>query len=307
MSQRAKRDEYYTLRETVDRELAHYDADLAGKRILCNTNDGPESRFMQWAADNADRLHLRSVTGVSYCPDVDTIFGGEGGTRWDLKDGGFVPTPLSGTGSFDCPEALNMLSTCDVILGNPPFSLWDDWFRAVDHSGKGFLAIGSLNMTLNHAVLPAFVEGRCWLGVTADNHTAFRIPNDYDFDVDSVMTGEREGSRAVALNGIRWFTNLPSGLAGKGLDMHTGVAYDPGLHPYFDGTHIINCDSKNLIPDDYDGPMGVPINVMDSLSPAPHAAFELLGSVNGGVGPYDLAKSMVNGEAKYKRACIRRR
>lgn len=307
MSQRAKRDEYYTLRETVDRELAHYDADLAGRRILCNTNDGPESRFMQWAADNAGRLSLRSVTGISYSPDTDTIFGGDGGARWDLKDGEFIPTPLSGSGSFDCPEALDMLSQCDVVLGNPPFSLWDDWFRVIDRSRKGFLAIGSLNMTLNHAVLPAFVEGRCWLGRTADKHIWFRIPDSYGFDIDTVLVKEREGRRAVALNSIRWFTNLPSGLIGKGGDAHTGVAYDPKLHPYFDGTDIIDCDSKNLIPDDYHGPMGAPINVMDMLSPSPDAAFELLGAVNGGVAPYDLAKSMVGGEAKYKRVCIRRR
>lgn len=253
------KDEFYTLRENVEMELRHYSQHFAGKFVLCNCNDGEDSEFMNYFIDNFDELCLRKLVGVEFSQDNSFAYASV------FEESGYgYRQRLSGNGDFRSPECVEFFKDADIVVTNPPFSLFKDFFLLLLEHDKKFLTLAnSATFSLKYA-WPYFYRGEVWLGGES-GPMYFRVPDDYE---GKVVYGE---NRALSL-GIAWYTNLEHGITNGPLELTK--EYSPELYPFYDNYPIINVDKVKDIPKDYYGKMGVPISYFYRHNPE---QFKILG------------------------------
>lgn len=312
-------DEFYTQLSTIEDECQHYRQYFKDKVIFCNADDpahsddgvdhfgdgqgGYTSNFFRYFMLNFERLGLKKLIATHFDPKKPTykleLVGDRDGdgkiTNLDV-----LKTPLKGNGDFRSPECLELLSECDMVVTNPPFSLMPEYLPTLVNSGKLFLVLGNLNHVQYKELLPYFIDGTCWLGHKA-GHFWFRVPDYYepkktDYKQDS------DGQKWRRQGNICWFTNVDIEKRHHPLDLFK--RYTPQEYPTYDTYDAIHCDRYSNIPMDYDGIIGVPTTYMAYHCPE---QFEIVGEFkHGSDGPFDLAKPIVNGQEKYMRMAIRR-
>lgn len=290
LARKYKRDEFYTCRSTVEDELYHYTKHFKGKIVLCNCDDDEYSEFFKYFQSRFDVLGLKKLIGVHYENKK-----GKPSYKLELykdtnKDGVVnfkdkaIKTPIYGNdeylaGDFRSPECIELLKEADIVVTNPPFSLWRKFLAQLMEYGKKFLIIGRLTHLFKKEVFPLFKEDKIWLGISIHSGAReFKIPYDYDI---SISTGNRPNDRNtkyIKIGGVRWVTNLKTTYKQKPLDMRE-VYYNPEACQKYDNYMGINVNRTAEIPCDYPYIVGVPLSFIDKYCPE---QFELLGITDSG-------------------------
>ena len=310
-AKKTKKDEFYTRREDIENELSHYAEHFRGKVVYCNCDDPVTSEFWQFFMRNFRPWGLKKLIATHYEPDeknyaymleVSEDTNGDGVVDW--KDEPTI-TQIPCNGDFRSATCIELLKQADIVVTNPPFSLFREYVAQLMEYGKKFLIIGPQNAITYKEIFPLLMGDKMWLGYGFNHGDAyFRVPpesaGEYAAGVYNPDTG------LVHFRNCTWYTNLdipkrhiPMDLRGN---YYVGHEDD---YPRYDDIDAINVDKLAFIPCDYDGVMGVPITFLAQYCPE---QFEIVGKINNGPPePLDLAKPKINGAFKYKRIAIRRR
>lgn len=294
----AKQDEFYTQLVDIEKELKYYKQHFQGKVVLCNCDDPYESNFFKYFALNFNALGLKKL--IATCYNGSPVSGNEllldfGDTVDDPKkiaykveitevtdvngDGAInladvkylmqndknVISILKGNGDFRSQECIELLKQADIVVTNPPFSLFREYLAQLVRYDKKFLIIGNQNAISYKECFQLIKENKMWLGASVHSgDREFKIPPTYEVRSKSLRVDEN-GNRYIRVVGIRWFTNLDYPQRHEELILYK--RYTPEEYPIYDNYDAINVNSTSDIPMDYDGLMGVPITFMDKYNP----------------------------------------
>lgn len=301
-----KKDEFYTQLSDIEKELVHYREYFRDKVVFCNCDDPYESNFFKYFALNFNALGLKKLIATCYdgspiaqqelplfadednepkkkaykveiseVPDLD----GNGST--DLVDVQLLlkssehnaKAELRGNGDFRSPECIELLKQADVVVTNPPFSLFREYIDVLVKYNKKFLIIGNQNAVTYKEIFPMIKENRLWFGASIHSgDREFRVPDSYPLNAAGHRVDEL-GVKYIRVKGVRWFTNID--YPQRHEDLILIKRYTPEEYPHYENFDAINVNSTNDIPCDYKGIMGVPITFLDKYSPD---QFEILGT-----------------------------
>ena len=284
-AKRAKKDEFYTQRVDIENELRHYKAHFEGKVVLCNCDDPRQSEFFKYFAENFEKLKLKRLIATCYkSQDVDLfsqrsceraicqIYEGDKNGNMIVDDDEVGVHELKGDGDFRSAECIEILKEADIIVTNPPFSLFREYVTQLVKYGKKFLIIGNVNAITYKEIFPLIMRNELWLGISIHSgDRKFGVPDDYPLNAASCGVDET-GRRFIRVKGVRWFTNLDYPQRHESLPLYK--RYSSEEFPQYDNYDAIEVSKTADIPLDYDGIMGVPITFMDKYSPE---QFEILG------------------------------
>lgn len=250
-----KNDEFYTQLTDVAEELKHYRQHFAGKTVFCNCDDPTWSAFWKYFHLNFSVLGLRKLISTHYDKNEPTYkMEYEGGDDDNIEVGTIIP--LEGNGDFRSQECLDLLDECDIVVTNPPFSLFREYVKTLVEHEKKFLIIGNKNAITYKEFFPLLKENVVWIG--------YGSPSEF---------GRPDGSITKQVNGLsRWFTNLD--IQKRHEKLLLWKHYMSEDYPKYDNYDAINVDKVADIPVDYEGVMGVPITFLDKYNPE---QFEILG------------------------------
>ena len=321
---RAKKDEFYTRLADIECELRHYQKFFAGKVVLCNCDDPYKSNFFKYFAIHFNRLGLRKLIATCCAGshvvqtksdfdnqavrfDVTEVrdFNGDDATfdvRRLLDNDKNSVTYLEGDGDFRSPECVEALKEADVVVTNPPFSLFREYVAQLVAFDKRFLIIGNMNAITYKEIFPLIKENKIWLGYGFKGDPHFRVPDDYEERAVRFWIDE-SGQKWRSFGNMHWFTNLDVSKRHENILLR--MKYSPERYPRYDTCDAIEVAKTAEIPQDYFGVMGVPITFLDKHNPA---QFEIVGKIDSGkIDEYNLANPIVNGKNKFKRLAIRRK
>ncbi len=313
---KAKKDEFYTLLKTIEDELKYYKDHFRDKTVFCNCDDPQESNFVKYFSMNFEHLGLKKLIATHYKeanlftqePPYKLEYTGDKNNNRKPDPEEFM-TEMIGTGDFRSDECIELLKEADIVVTNPPFSLFREYIAQLMEHDKKLLIIGNINALTYKEVFPLFRENKVWLGASIHSgDREFQVPNDYPLNAAGCRVDE-DGNRFISVKGVRWFTNLDYKERHKNLTLYK--KYTPEEFPKYDYYDAINIDRTADIPMDYEGAMGVPITFIDKYNPD---QFEILSSndirLNNQVPfkEHGLIKdnhSAINGKPKYVRIVIR--
>ena len=285
----AKKDEFYTQLEDINNELKHYREHFRGKTVLCNCDDPRVSNFFTYFAYNFEFLGLKKlITTCDKNQNADLFSQGQCEKAVYLvyegdKNGNHIPDaeeigvlPLEGDGDFRSRECIELLKEADIVVTNPPFSLFREYVAQLIEYDKKFLIIGHQNAITYKEIFPLIQQNKIWLGYGFKGGAGHFISH-YE---DRATAGDhREGM--IRVSGVTWFTNLET--AKRHEDLILYKKYTPEEYPNYDNFNAVDVGKTADIPIDYDGIMGVPITFLDKYNPE---QFEILGLTQ--IGCHDL-------------------
>ncbi len=274
----AKKDEFYTQLPDIERELKHYKHHFKGKVVYCNCDDPRVSNFFHFFSYNFEKLGLKRLIATCYKnADVDIFSRSEAEKAVMLeytgdRNGNFVPdpeeigiTPLQGDGDFRSLECIELLKQADIVVTNPPFSLFREYVAQLMEYEKKFLIIGNVNATTYKEIFPLIQQNKLWIGPSIrSGDREFEVPADYPLHAAGYRI-DADGNKFIRVKGIRWFTNLD--FRERHEDLILYKTYCPEEYPHYDNYDAINVGVTKEIPMDYDGVIGVPITFLDKYSP----------------------------------------
>lgn len=252
-----KNDEFYTQLSDIEKELRHYKEHFAGKTIFCNCDDPEWSNFWKFFMLNFEHWGLKKLVATHYEP--------EGAPSYKLEYYGKTAltrkTDFTGNGDFRSEESSRLLDEADIVVTNPPFSLFREYLASLIERKKLFLIIGNKNALTYKEVFRLLNTNQTWLGVTAPK--VFTQPD----------------GTTKTFGNICWFTNLLHKKRNEELLLFKKYAGHESHYPKYDNYDAIDVSKVADIPVDYEGVMGVPITFMDKYNPE---QFEILGIMNTG-------------------------
>ena len=203
----AKNDEFYTRIEDVAEELRHYKKHFAGKVVLCNCDDPTWSAFWRYFHLNFAELGLKKLISTHYDRTEPTYkMEYEGGDDNNVEVG--VKTPLEGNGDFRNRECLDLLDESDIIVTNPPFSLFREYVAVLMQHQKKFLILGNMNALTYKEIFPLIRDNQLWYGASIHSgDRKFYVPNDYPLKASGCGV-DSNGQKFIRVKGVRWYTNL---------------------------------------------------------------------------------------------------
>ena len=291
LAKRAKNDEFYTRLEDVEAELAHYPDKFRDKAVYLNCDDPDRSAFWEYFEAEFQRLGLKRLIATHYT-EGEASFGKEILRGRD----GVVRFDLAGDGDFRNDECVELLKQSDIVVTNPPFSLFREFVAQLIEHGKEFLIIGNMNAITYREVWPLIHSGGMRLsGIKA---MRFRINSDAPVKAMQVVI---EGVRYQSLGNAAWFTTLDDARRRKQLPLCKEYAGNEDNYPRYDNYDAINVNKVKDIPLDYLGVMGVPITFLDKWNPE---QFEILGYPDGKLSPGQW-NPYVGGKAVYARILVK--
>lgn len=346
-----KNDEFYTRYEDIESEMNayfEYDHDVfRGKTVLCPCDDHEWSNFTKFFATNFERFGMKKLISTSYVRsagskqttltefesplydrDLHDTHGKLFILTYDTDGSGVIDQNdvefkgyLKGDGDFRSPEVCALRDEADIIVTNPPFSLFREFIKWI--GDKRFIVLGNMNAITYKEIFPKIMENRMWLGYRSlSKDMYFTVTEDYQ---KWLLENKKEGSAYKVLNGVVmgrlasvcWYTNLEHGKRHERMVMDTmknNLRYNQklikkignlGVYPKYDGQDIIEVPYVDAIPSDYRGAMGVPITFLDRYNPD---QFEIIGEAKHGLdGPFDLFAPMIDGRQVFTRLLIRLR
>ena len=301
----AKKDEFYTQLTDIERELQHYWSHFRDKVVLCNCDDPYESNFFKYFALRYNQLGLKRlictcyngspVQGnelmidwgdfkqepkkLAYKVEITEVrdLNGDGAVdlsdvRYLLKNDKNVLTILKENGDFRSRECIELLQQADIVVTNPPFSLFREYLAQLIQHDKKFLIIGNINAITYKEVFPLIKDNKLWLGPSiSSGDRKFNVPDDYPLSATGCGV-DADGRKYIRVKGVRWFTNLDHNKRHEELDLV--CHYSPEEYPNYYNYQGIEVGKTIDIPFDYDGVMGVPITFLDKYCPE---QFEIIG------------------------------
>ena len=281
----AKKDEFYTQLGDIEREVMHYREYFCGKTVLCNCDDPRVSNFFHYFSYNFEFLGLKKLISICYKNQERDLFTTKATDRaiWleydGDKNGNRIPDPeeigihyLDGDGDFRKEESINLLKRADVVVTNPPFSLFREYVAQLVKYEKKFLIIGNVNALKYKEIFPLIKQDKMWLGCSIHSgDREFGVPDDYPLEASSCRIDEK-GRKFIRVKGVRWYTNIEHKERHEEMILYR--KYDPAVYPRYVNYDAIEVSKTADIPCDYDGVMGVPITFMDKYNPD---QFEIVG------------------------------
>ena len=321
-AKRQKNDEFYTQLADIENELRHYKAHFRDKVVYLNCDDPYESNFFKYFALNFNELGLKKLLATSYAGSsvageqlalhlapaykteitrVDDL-SGDGATglsdvRLLLESDPSAVTQLEGDGDFRSAECIELLEEADVVVTNPPFSLFREYVAQLIDHGKQFLILGQQNAITYKEIFPLLKDGKMWLGNDNGGEKWFRVPMDYEIKTESRKKID-DGAKYFSMGSVNWYTNLDHRKRHE--EMILVKRYRPEDYPTYDNYDAIDVSRVANIPRDHDGPMGVPITFLDKHNPE---QFRIVKFRKGD----DDRDLRVNGKEPYFRIVIQRR
>ena len=301
----AKKDEFYTQLPDIEKELMHYKSYFRDKVVFCNCDDPYESNFFKYFALNFNALGLKKlmatcyngspVSGnellldfgdtvddpkkVAYKVEISEVTDCNGDGAVDLSDvrtllqnDKNVISILKGNGDFRSAECIALLKEADIVVTNPPFSLFREYVAQLVEYDKLFLIIGNVNAITYKEFFPLIKANKVWMGASIHSgDREFQVPDSYPLNAAGSRIDEK-GRKFIRVKGVRWFTNMDYPQRHEDLVLYK--RYSPEEYPKYDNYDAINVDVTTDIPYDYDGVMGVPITFLDKYNPE---QFEIIG------------------------------
>ena len=343
----AKKDEFYTQLSDIERELQHYWQHFRGKVVLCNCDDPYESNFFKYFALRFNQLGLKKlictcyngspVTGnelmlhfegfgdeepkkIAYKVEITEVKDENGDGAVDLSDVRYLlendknVMSILQTGDFRSNESIELLKEADIVVTNPPCSLFREYIGQLMEYDKKFLIIGNQGAMIYREIFPLFKNNQDWLGYGfKGGATHFTSP------YDDIATSGDHRKGMIRVSGVHWYTNLEHKKHTEKLVLYQH--YNEDDYPQYDNYNAINVNKTSDIPIDYDGIMGVPITFMDKYNPN---QFEIVWQASGNTracAPSDILRELgykphpedrggcgvVNGKRVYSRILIRRK
>lgn len=299
-----KNDEFYTQLNDVNNELRHYKDHFKDKTILCNCDD-ESSAFWEYFHLNFNFFGMKKLISTHYDREKPTYkVEYTGGIDTDLQDR--ILTPLKGNGDFRNKESIELLQEADIVVTNPPFSLFREYIAQLMEYNKKFIIIGSQNAIKYKEVFPLLKDNKIWLGYGSNLSMVFKTPYPNLLEDNRkfvISKGYDPDDGYVKTPGVSWFTNLEHTKRHEKLILW--ATYNPDDYPKYDNYNAIEVKKVELIPEDYFDEMGVPITFMDKYCPE---QFEIVGGYNYSTGtdgkPWN---AKINGKYVYARILIKRK
>lgn len=324
-------DEFYTMYETIEEEVRHYEDRFINKTVLCNCDDPFESNFSKFFIKNFNKLQLKRLICTSY--GASKVMHKEkkidANHDFDKKNHGYilslenVPSEidtcsshgevleflrndrcvkkLNSDGDFRSSECVSFLKESDIVVTNPPFSLFREFVSLIMEYDKKFLLICNQNAITYKEIFPLIQKNKIWLGYQFGD-MAFRVPSDAE-ERKTRYWVDASGQKWRSLGNAMWLTNIDIDRRHQNIKLKK--YYDPQIYPKYDDYDAIEVSRVSDIPMDYDGIMGVPITFLNKHNPE---QFEIIGEANhGSDNPFDLFKPTVGQKLKFKRILIRNR
>lgn len=312
----AKNDEFYTQLSDIENELRHYKKHFKNKTVFCNCDDPRVSNFFHYFAYNFEKLGLKKLITTCYKSSNADLF-----TKNDSekaiyleykgdKNGDNIPNPdeigvkqLKSDGDFRSEECINLLKESDIVVTNPPFSLFREYVAQLINYNKKFVIIGHQNALTYKEIFKLIKNDKIWLGYGFKGGAAYFINKLYK----NYAAGGLHKEGMIRVSGVTWFTNLD--ISKRHEDLILYKKYSPKEYQKYDNFKAINVNKTKDIPLNYKGPMGVPITFLDKYNPE---QFEIMD----GIGRYSILNneesrkagkylSMIDGKAIYFRYIIK--
>ena len=267
-ARKAKKDEFYTQLSDIEKELPYYRQHFVGKAVYCNCDDPTTSNFYRYFHLNFAKLALRKLVATCYINQQYNLFSQHDtdkavGVAYDGKMERMFQ--LEGDGDFRSQECIELLKQADIVVTNPPFSLFREYIVKLVKHDKKFLVLGNMNAVTYKDIFPLIEDNKIWYGVSIrSGDREFGVPRHYPLTAPSSRVDEN-GNRFVRVNGVRWFTNLDHAKRHEKLVLYK--KYSPEEYPKYDNYDAINVNKTSHIPSDYDGAIGVPISFLDKYNP----------------------------------------
>ncbi len=314
----AKKDEFYTQRTDIEKELKHYENHFKGKVVYCNCDDPRVSKFFHYFFDKFEDLELKKLIATCYKSQNMELFSQNDSEQAIYleynggKNSDDVPdikkidvNHLKENGDFRSDESIALLKQADIVATNPPFSKFREYVAQLIKYNKKFIIIGHQNSITYKEIFPLIKDNKLWLGYGFKGGAAHFINKHYE---DYATAGNhKEGM--IRVSGVVWYTNLD--ISKRHEDLNLFKKYTPEEYPKYDNYDAINIDKTKEIPKDYDGAMGVPITFMNKYNPE---QFEIIGATESegkgfSNGLWDeksqVSQALINKKRVYKRIFIR--
>ena len=311
---KAKKDEFYTQLVDIEKELKHYKEQFRDKVVYCNCDDPFESNFFKYFASNFNALGLKRLIAISYKPSpiantqlglfgddktltkpkgrpkttankfiINEVSDLDGDGAFDLRDiaeqlkanKNNEWSPLKGDGDFRSEESIELLKQTDIVVTNPPFSLFREYVAQLVEYNIKFLILGNQNAIIYKGIFKFIKENKLWLGYDNGGTKWFQVPMDYEIPTESRIKIEN-GIKYFSMGSVVWFTNLDTTKRHEELTLYKN--YSSEQYSKYDNYDAIEVSKVVEIPMNYDGVMGVPITFLDKYNPE---QFEIIGSNRG--------------------------
>jgi len=309
----SKKDEFYTQLSDIESELKHYKEHFKNKVVFCNCDDPRVSNFFHYFSYNFENLGLKKLVTTCYKNQEKDLFGLEESENAVFleytrdKNGNNIPDaeeigvkPLKGDGDFRSKESIDLLKQADIVVTNPPFSLFREYVDQLVKYEKKFLIIGNINAITYKEIFKLIKENKAWLGINMGRGiSGFIVPDHYELygtetNIDSF------GNRIISPNNCLWLTNLDTFKRHEDINLTKTYYGNEIEYPKYDNYDAINVNKTQEIPMDYDGFMGVPITFLHKYNPE---QFELIKFRKGN----DEKDLSINGKCPYFRILIKNR
>tara|TARA_Y100000768_G_scaffold303144_1_gene237083 strand:+ start:425 stop:1348 length:924 start_codon:yes stop_codon:yes gene_type:complete len=303
--------------------MKYYKNHLKDKIVYCNCDDPRVSNFFHYFSYNFEKLGLKKLITTCYKNQSMDLFSKNNSEKAisleyegdknnnnlpDLEEIGIVE--LIGNGDFRTQESIELLKKSDLVITNPPFSLFREFVSQLDEYNKKFIIIGNVNAITYKETFRLIKKNKLWLGASIHSgDREFGVPDDYPLKAAGYRIDEN-GKKFIRVKGVRWFTNLDYKERHEDLILYK--SYSPEEYPTYDNYEAINVNKTKEIPLDFKGVMGVPITFLDKYNPD---QFEILGlSASAGYDPEIVgipfkgnkdARPLINGKNTYARIFIK--
>lgn len=297
VAKQQKLDEFYTQIGDIERECSRYREQFKGKVIFLNCDDPMESNFWRYFALNFTRLGLKKLIATHFDREKSTYkleLTGDMNEDGTVNDDDIVKTPLKQNGDFRSPECIEILKEADIIITNPPFSVFREYVAQLMEYDKKFLIIGNTNAITYKEIFALFKDDKIRTGYTNFNVGMWFFVPDHFEKFHKIVYGQK----MVRVSTSCWFTNLEVSKHNDEIVLYK--KYSPEEYPKYDNYDGIEVSKVNEIPMDWDGAMGVPITFVDKFNPK---QFEIIKFRKGD----DNKDLTINGKSPYFRILIKRR
>ena len=319
-----KNDEFYTELTDIEKELRHYKEHFKGKTVFCNCDDPRISNFFHYFSHKFEDLGLKRLITTCYKNQERDLFSehkSESAIWLEYtgdKNGDRVPNPeeigihkLKGDGDFRSQESIDLLTQADIIVTNPPFSLFREYVAQLIEHDKKFLIIGNQNVITYKEIFKLIKENKLWAGVDNGGTKWFKVPDHYDIQTETRIKNV-DGQKYFSMGSVFWFTNLDNRKRHEDIILYKTYYGNESEYPTYDNYDAIEVNKVANIPMDYKGFMGVPITFVDKYNPE---QFEILGMASSAgyneevvgipfLGERD-ARPLINGKNTFARVIIK--
>lgn len=306
-----KNDEFYTQLIDIEKELKHYIKHFENKVIYMNCDDYEKSNFWKYFYDKFDEYKISKI--ISTCYNSNTLIDNSISYKVEYDGNKITKTELKGDGDFRNNENIEILKQADIVVTNPPFSLFREYVAQLVEYDKKFIVMGNINAITYKNIFPLIKDEKIWLGINANKAVEFKVPDHYK----KCTRIDNKGNKYTKVSSITWFTNLDNSKRHEELNLTRRYNDNPSYYKKYDNYNALEVSKTKDIPIDYNGIMGVPLSYLTKHNPD---KFEILGSqrwsksnellevyIGNFIPPEKDKKTLINGKETYDRIFIRRK